>query len=75
MDELGLDTAPESAGEEFEAEGDWGLLNSSPETSKKIKKGLNQTYAAVRSGQIPSVRIGQRDYVPGWWFRQLTKGR
>ena len=44
------------------------------ETSKKLRTGINQTYEAIHKGEIPSLRIGSRYYVPGWFFRSLARG-
>jgi excisionase family DNA binding protein len=30
------------------------------ETSVLLRKGLNQTYEAIRKGEIPSIRLGGR---------------
>jgi excisionase family DNA binding protein len=47
------------------------VVYSIAETAKELGTGLNQTYAAVHKGQIPSVKIGHRYYVPARFFRQL----
>ncbi len=44
------------------------------ETAKLLRKGINQTYEAIHKGEIPSLRIGSRYYVPGWFFRSLARG-
>ncbi len=44
------------------------------ETANSLKKGINQTYEAVHKGEIPSVKIGARYYVPAWFIRQLRDG-
>lgn len=44
------------------------------ETAKKLRKGINQTYEAVHKGEIPSIKIGERYYVPAWFFRNLVRG-
>ena len=42
------------------------------ETAKLLRKGLNQTYEGVHKGEIPSIKIGSRYYVPAWFFRKLV---
>jgi excisionase family DNA binding protein len=37
---------------------------SIPEAAKKLKIGRNTAYAAVRTGEIPVIRIGGRLLVP-----------
>jgi excisionase family DNA binding protein len=34
------------------------------ETSRLIPLGLNQTYEAIRRGELPSIKIGRRILVP-----------
>ena len=34
------------------------------ETAKLLRMGINQTYEAIHTGEIPSVKIGQRIHVP-----------
>jgi excisionase family DNA binding protein len=34
------------------------------ETAKELGLGINQTYAAIRAGIIPSLRVGRRIIVP-----------
>ncbi len=41
------------------------------ETAKKLRKGLNQTYEAIHKGEIPSVKIGSRYYVPVAAFERM----
>ncbi len=41
-----------------------GLTLTVEETGKLLRIGRNQAYEAVRSGQIPSIRIGKRRLVP-----------
>ncbi len=41
------------------------------ETAKLLRKGINQTYEAVHQGQIPSVKIGSRYYVPVAAFERM----
>ena len=43
---------------------DAGLTLTVEETGKLLRIGRNQAYEAVRSGQIPSIRIGKRRLVP-----------
>jgi excisionase family DNA binding protein len=40
------------------------LTYSVEETSRLLKIGRNQGYEAVRTGEIPSIRIGKRILVP-----------
>ena len=42
------------------------------ETAKLLRKGINQTYDAVHKGEIPSIKIGERYYVPASFFRKLA---
>ena len=44
------------------------------ETAKRLRMGINQTYEAVHQGDIPSIKIGHRRYVPAWFFRKLMGG-
>ena len=44
------------------------------ESAKILRKGINQTYEAVHRGEIPSIKIGHRRYVPAWFFRKLMGG-
>ncbi len=44
------------------------------ESAKRLRKGINQTYEAVHQGDIPSIKIGHRRYVPAWFFRKLMGG-
>ena len=41
------------------------------ETAKLLRKGINQVYEAVHKGQIPSVKIGSRYYVPVVAFERM----
>ena len=34
------------------------------EVAQLLRMGLNQTYEAIHKGEIPSVKIGSRYYVP-----------
>ena len=40
------------------------LVFTVTETAKLMRMGLNKTYEAIHSGEIPSVKIGCRYYVP-----------
>jgi excisionase family DNA binding protein len=57
------------------ADGEYGgtqpVAYSVAESSKILRMGLNQTYEAIHKGEIPSVRIGRRLWVPAWFFRKL----
>ena len=44
------------------------------ESAKLLRMGINQTYEAVHRGDIPSIKIGHRRYVPAWFFRKLMGG-
>ena len=44
------------------------------ETAKRLRMGINQTYEAVHQGDIPSIKIGHRHYVPAWFFSKLMGG-
>jgi excisionase family DNA binding protein len=35
-----------------------------PETTKITRFGLNQTYLLLQSGEMPSIRVGARYFVP-----------
>ncbi len=41
------------------------------ETAKLLRKGINQTYEAVHQGEIPSIKIGSRYYVPVAAFERM----
>jgi excisionase family DNA binding protein len=41
-----------------------GIVLTVRETAKALGLGINQTYAAIRAGDIPSLRIGKRIIVP-----------
>ncbi len=50
-------------------------LGFSPrETSKVLRMGINQTYQAIRRGEIKSVRIGKKIIVPRAWLKQQFGG-
>ena len=36
--------------------------------------GLNQVYSGIHSGQIPSIKIGGRYYIPKLAWRKLLAG-
>jgi excisionase family DNA binding protein len=40
------------------------LTLTAEEVSKLLRMGLNQTYAAIQRGEIPSIKIGRRILVP-----------
>ena len=40
------------------------LTHTVEETAKLLRIGRNRAYEAVRSGEIPSIRIGKRILVP-----------
>ena len=40
------------------------LTYSIPETAAKLGIGINSCYAAAKSGQIPTIKIGDRVLVP-----------
>ena len=44
------------------------------ETAEILRKGINQTYEAIHAGQIPSVKIGGRYYVPIKRFEREVLG-
>ena len=44
------------------------------EVAAELGIGRNQAYDAVRSGQIPSIRIGRRILVPRIAFDRLLNG-
>ena len=44
------------------------------ESAKLLRMGINQTYEAVHRGDIPSVKINHRRYVPAWFFQNLKGG-
>jgi len=44
------------------------------ETAKVFNSGRNQIYAAVRSGQLRSIRISGRILIPTAAIRELLKG-
>ena len=56
---------------ELEAE---PVTYSVAETAKLLRMGLNQCYEAIHRGEIPSVKFGQRHYVPASFFRSLRVG-
>jgi excisionase family DNA binding protein len=43
------------------------------EVAQILRVGRNQAYEAAKRGEIPSIRIGKRLIVPGWFVRQLEK--
>ncbi len=43
------------------------------ETAKLLRKGINQTYEAIHRGEIPSIKIGSRYYVPITLFERLLE--
>ncbi len=43
------------------------------ETAKLLRKGINQTYEAIHRGEIPSIKIGSRYYVPITRFECLLE--
>ena len=60
------------------ADGTYGssgpVVYSVEQTSKLLGIGRDQTYNAIHKGEIPSVQIGKRYWVPAWFFRQLREG-
>jgi excisionase family DNA binding protein len=44
------------------------------ETAEVLGIGLNQAYEGIRSGQIPSLRIGKRIIVPRIAFEKKLEG-
>jgi excisionase family DNA binding protein len=44
------------------------------ETAEALGIGLNQAYEGIRSGQIPSLRIGKRIIVPRIAFEKKLEG-
>ena len=48
---------------------------SVPETAKRLKIGRNQAYAAVKTGELPSVRIGRRIIIPWAALRRRLEGK
>ncbi len=40
------------------------LIFTVAETAKLMRMGLNKVYEAIHAGEIPSVKIGCRYYVP-----------
>jgi excisionase family DNA binding protein len=51
------------------------LLTLTPyEASKLIPLGINQTYAAIRAGEIPSIRIGRKILIPRAKLLELLNG-
>ncbi|HEY5786191.1 MAG TPA: helix-turn-helix domain-containing protein [Microlunatus sp.] len=49
----------------------WSDDDSEPSAGRLLGIGKRQTYAAMRSGQIPSVRIGGRLVVPVAGLRRM----
>ena len=46
------------------------------ETAKILGTGRNQTYAAVKAGEIPSIKVGKRLLVPKQaLYRMLAGGK
>lgn len=56
--------------EEFEA----NPANSVPDTAKYLGLGRNQIYDAVKRGEIPALRIGNRILVPTERLRAMLEG-
>ena len=44
------------------------------EAARRIGSGLNQTYAAAKAGQIPTIKIGKRILVPKAALDRLLDG-
>jgi excisionase family DNA binding protein len=44
------------------------------EVAREIRVGLNQTYAAIKRGDIPAIRVGRRVLVPRSWLKRLRDG-
>jgi len=41
------------------------------EVAEELRMGINQVYAGIKSGQIPSVRIGNKILVPSLGLDRL----
>ena len=41
------------------------------ETARLLGVGDNTAYAAAKAGQIPTIKIGNREIVPAAWVRNL----
>jgi hypothetical protein len=53
----------------------WLRPRSVKETSKIVNKNEKTVYAAVKDGQIPSIKIGKSIMIPGpWLYRTLSEG-
>jgi excisionase family DNA binding protein len=44
------------------------------ETAKLLRQGINQTYGAVRAGEIPAIRIGKRWHVLAGPLKRMLSG-
>lgn len=42
---------------------------------RQVIPGISQAslYNACKRGEIPSVRIGGRIFIPAWWVKRVTK--
>ncbi|MEV0760398.1 helix-turn-helix domain-containing protein [Nocardia sp. NPDC050435] len=54
------------------------LLQSSPtvsvtDTAQLLGIGRSTIYAAVKSGEVPAVRIGNRVRIPSRWVREILQ--
>jgi excisionase family DNA binding protein len=54
--------------------GDQRLTITVDEAAKKLGIGRCQAYAAVRQGEIPSIRIGKRFLIPIAAFERMLNG-
>lgn len=44
------------------------------ETAIILGVGRNSAYEAARRGEIPTIDIGNRKLVPGWWIKRKVRG-
>jgi len=51
------------------------LVISVKEAARLLRLGRNQAYDAVRTGQLPSIRVGRRILVPWGPLKRLVDGQ
>ncbi|MFE9328563.1 helix-turn-helix domain-containing protein [Nocardia sp. NPDC052278] len=53
------------------------LLNeptvSVPDAARLLGVGRSTVYAAVKSGEVPAIRVGNRVRIPSRWIRQMLQ--
>lgn len=50
------------------------LVHRVEEVSEMLGTGINQTYAAIRRGEIPSIKVGRRILVPRQKLLDMLNG-